>query len=297
MNNAVRMLFACALVVASVMPGSAAMLFGGFSPGTGASLRSSTNYVISDTLGQFAVGVSYAPDDSYSCGIIEHGFWHSDVQIPNIAQLKQTPNDLWVDAYAKVVTAGSDQFSNEFYVSEQDRSSVIRVNLGANPLVVSNGDMVDVSGIIKGTDSDRYIDYPIVVTRFPGAMLLSPYFITNHWLGGKGTDMLMPGGSGLLNTEMLLKVSGTVTYVDTASPVKFFYIDDGSGLSDGQVFSGMAMCGIQVYISGLAVGNTIIPPVQGQYVTVTGICATYSVSGKTMAQVRPRNQADIEPLP
>ncbi len=138
---------------------------------------------------------------------------------------------------------GSNQFSEEFYVSDQDRSGAIRVYLGPNPLVVSNGDMVDVSGIIKGTDLDRYIDYPLVATRFPHAMLLSPYFMANRWLGGQGTDMLKPGGAGPLNTEMLLKVSGRVTYVDTESPAQFFYIDDGSGLSEGQVFDGTVMRG------------------------------------------------------
>ncbi len=105
MKNAFRMFFACALAAASAISGSASVLSGNFCPGTDANLRSSPNYVISDTLGQFAVGVSYAPDDSYACGIIEHGFWHSDIQIPTIAELKQTPNEYWVDAYAKVVTA------------------------------------------------------------------------------------------------------------------------------------------------------------------------------------------------
>lgn len=94
---------------------------GGFCPGTGAEVRISTNYIIADTLGQFVVGQSMAPDNSYSCAIIEHGFWHSDIWISSLAAMKQEQDYAYVDAYAKVVTAGTDQFSRNFYIADQSR--------------------------------------------------------------------------------------------------------------------------------------------------------------------------------
>jgi len=282
-----------ALIVLAI-PAMGASLWGDFCPGTGAELRISTNYIIADTLGQFVVGESSAPDDSYACGIIEHGFWHSDIHIPAMSEIKQTPNYQWVDAYAKLVTAGSDQFSKEFYITDSDRVNAIRVNLGSNPLIVSAGDMLDVSGVIKGTDAGRYIDYPVVTPRFPNVADPRPFFMPNLWLGGLGTDVLKPGGEGVLNTSVLVRTSGRVTYVDTATPKKFFYIDDGSGLSDGLVFGGKTMQGLKVSITPLATGNVILPPGLHQYVTVTGICGPYTTSGKTLVQIRPRNQGDIQ---
>lgn len=281
-------------LLALAIPAMGASLLGDFCPGTGAQLRSSTNYLIEDTLGQFVVGESFAPDNGYACGIIEHGFWHSDIYIPTIPDLRQNPNNSYVDAYAKVVTAGNDQLYRTFYIADQDRNGALRVNVGTNPDIhVSPGDMVDVSGIIKGTALDRYIDYPEVTVRFANVMRLGPFFAANRWLGGNGTDMIQPGGVGLLNTSFLMKTSGVVTYVDTANPARFFYVDDGSGMSDGQVIGGNHPRGIRVWISNLAAGNTIAPPGADDYVTVTGICATYTISGKTYAQIRPRSQADI----
>lgn len=268
-------------------------------PVTGAD-RSSTNYMIKDTLGQFVVGVSRQCaedidpiDCPYSCAILEHGFWHSDIHIPTISEIKQTPNGYWVEASAKAVTAGSDQFSKEFFITEGDRMNAIRVSLGNQGLTVQQNDVVDVAGIISGGPLDRVIMYPVVVTRFENAAQISPFFTPGRWLGGKGTDVGMPGGAGLLTTSLLMKTSGRVAYVDTAAPKKFFYVDDGSCLSDGEVIGGKTMQGLKVWISGLKTGNSIAAPGVNQYVTVTGICAPYSTAGKISVQIRPREQADI----
>lgn len=271
-------------------PVAGTTLTGDFCPGTGAEFRSSTNYVIADTLGQFVV------DQSASTNfIVEHGFWHSDIHTATIAELKQASNYSHVDAHAKIVTAGNSQFYRTFYIAEQDRVGAIRVNVGANPDIhVIPGDMVDVSGVIKGANLDRYIDYPVVTVRFSNVMQLGAFFIPNRWLGGEGTDVLVPGGAGALNTSLLMKTSGRVTYVDTSVPAKFFYVDDGSGLSDGLVYNGQIMRGLRVSIGNLATGNIITPPTENQYVTVTGICGMYTVSGKTLALLRPRNQADVQ---
>ena len=124
-------------------------------------------------------------------------------------------------------------------------------------------------------------------------MRVSPWFLPNRWLGGKGTDVITPGGAGVLNTGLLVKTSGRVTYVHTTSPPRYFYVDDGSGMTDGVVIGGVPMRGVRVWIYNLATGNTVTAPNVNELVTVTGICTAYSVSGKTYAQIRPRNNADL----
>ena len=97
----------------------------------------------------------------------------------------------------------------------------------------------------------------------------------------------------MLNTSLLVKAFGRVTYVDTHTPATFFYIDDGSALSDGLVISGNKMRGIRVSLASLAAGNAITPPSVNQHLSITNICSPQYVSGKVLAQIRPRSQADI----
>jgi len=42
------------------------------------------------------------------------------------------------------------------------------------------------------------------------------------------------------------------------------------------------------------VGNVIVPPSIGQFVSVRGICIPQTAVGRTLAQIRPRNQDDIQ---
>lgn len=275
------------------MPRATASLYGDFCPGTGAEFRTSTNYILADAIGQFVVGESSAPDSSYACGRIEHGFWHSDIHIPTINEIKSQPDYSEVSVYAKIVTAGTDELYRTLYIGEEDRISGIRVNMGGNAAIVSTGDMVDVSGVIKSGDGQRYIDYPQITVRFQDVTLLEPFFMANRSLGGVGTDVWIPGGGGANNVSLLIMTTGLVTYVDTATPVKFFYLDDGSSLSDGLVIGGHTIKGIRVSITTLAAGNTIAPPQVGDYLSVTGICVPRSVSGKVLVQLRPRTQGDM----
>lgn len=269
-----------------------------FCPGTGAELRWSENYVIQDTMGQFVTGKSsLCPDDadpmlcSYSCSMIEHGVWHSALDLPSIARAKQSSDYTQVRLYASVVTAGNDRLYRMFYVEDMNRSAAIKVNVGSNPnILVSEGDLVDVCGVIKTTNRERYVDFPEVIVRFPNAFRVMPYFIGNRYIGGEVVDTL---GYGADNISLLVRTCGRVTYVDKTAPPRFFYIDDGSGVTDGQVLGGQLVKGLRVWISNLAPGNVIIPPSVGDYVAVTGICTTYAALGKIFSQVRPRSQADI----
>ena len=70
---------------------------------------------------------------------------------------------------------------------------------------------------------------------------------------------------------LLIKTWGSVTHSDSG----FFYIDDGSNLSDGSVYTGL-----KIQTNGAVPG-------QGEMVTVTGISSCYqSGDGKTHRLVR-----------
>lgn len=266
-----------------------------FCPGTGAEYRVSTNYMIADTLGQFVVGESRSMNDSYACGWIEHGFWHSDIHVPTLNEIKTTAGNLeYIQAFGKVATAGNDHLYRNFYIEDGNRLGGIRIYVGTNTSIhVSEGDMVDVSGMIKNASGERYIDYPEVVMRFPGSVNLRPYYMPNLTLGGVGTDVRYTGGVGVNNVGLLVTTAGKVTYVDTATTKRFFYVDDGSAMSDGIVIGGTTRTGVRVQINGLATGNTITAPGMGDFVRVTGICAPLTAPIGISVQLRPRTQDDV----
>lgn len=128
-----------------------------------------------------------------------------------------------------------------------------------------------------------------------------PICLCNRALGGGQLNSNTPGitdGIGVNNIGLLVKTWGTVTYVDTIQ--KFFYIDDGSKLSDKCGIT--AATGIRVSYEGLAQDNTFSPPTQGQFVVITGISSTTQVqpaqgTTRIITTLRPRRQADMIALP
>jgi len=285
---AVAFILGCFVIGGSLF---AASLEGGLNPGTGATLRTSSHYVLADTIGQFTVGRSDSANMT-----VEHGFWHSTPPSPSIGELKELPDDTNIETLGRIVTAGTNQFDGTFYLEDPDRSGGIRVYVGSNSqIAMAVGDMVDVTGIIKTFRRERYIESPQAIVSFPGVWSIEPLTVNNQWLGGRGTDVIVPGGTGVNNLSLLVKTFGRIIYVDTAAPPRFFYIDDGSNLFDGLLVSGEPIHGIRILLTGLVTGNAIAAPETGEYVGVTGICSpVIDVGGKVFAAVRPRNQEDIQ---
>ncbi|MCL5103700.1 MAG: hypothetical protein M1133_06245 [Armatimonadetes bacterium] len=130
------------------------------------------------------------------------------------------------------------------------------------------------------------------------AEIIQPLAVKNASVGGgdiigtptKGVE----GGQGLNNIGLLIRTWGTVTYRDTVS--KFFYINDGSNLNDGNTLGvgGTAVLGLRVSYENLAAGVTINPPDVNTFVAVTGISSTYADSNiKIRPNLRPRSQNDV----
>lgn len=85
---------------------------------------------------------------------------------------------------------------------------------------------------------------------------------------------------GLNNIGLLVNVWGNVTYLDSGN--NFFYINDGSGITDGSGNNG-----VKVACTGLPV------PTIGDYAIVKGVSAVAWVNGKAVRLVRPSSSSDL----
>lgn len=179
----------------------------------------------------------------------------------------------------KIVTASTAQFSQTMYVQEMDRSSGIKVNLGATPTTAIIGSLVTVTGTIQKVNGVRQINNPTVTVT--GSGTADPVSLINKSVGGEGFNAYTPGvtgGIGLNNVSLSIRAWGRVKYVGT----DYVYIDDGCALNDG---SGHA--GIKVSCPGLTL------PGPTQYVIVVGL-SSVEISGPTARRlILPRMQSDL----
>ncbi|MBP6962863.1 MAG: PQQ-binding-like beta-propeller repeat protein [Armatimonadetes bacterium] len=150
----------------------------------------------------------------------------------------------------QIVTASRGQLGDYLYIEEPDRSAGIRVETDA---AVSTGDAVVIgSGTVQTSpDGERFISATDV--RRVCASVVRASGIINRDLGGEdfvydeqdGSGQRgVVAGRGLNNIGLLVKIWGTVTQVNPLD--NYFYIDDGSALSDGTQTSQVDNVGVRV---------------------------------------------------
>jgi uncharacterized protein (DUF362 family) len=201
--------------------------------------------------------------------------------ISTIANVKRLPDNTIVELLGKVVTVGNDQLLNTFYISDPDGTNGIRVthSAGAAP-TVTEGDIVNVRGTIATLYGERFIGgSPTVTVVSTGGPAPRPKAMVGRNAGGEGTA----GSYGLNNIGSLVKIWGRVTSVSS----QYFYVDDGSGRTDG------VGTGIRVYCGGRTSGTTLTMPTVGEYVVVTGVLTGGSGTNGYVPVLRPRKQAEI----
>jgi hypothetical protein len=92
-------------------------------------------------------------------------------------------------------------------------------------------------------------------------------------------DSVMIQEKGLNNIGLLVKVSGKVTQISSAGA--YFYIDDGSGITDGTLTGSIANVGVRIPVDGRSY-------TAGRFLTITGISSCFSQpDGKIRKLVRP----------
>ena len=183
----------------------------------------------------------------------------------SIVQAKLLPVPSAAGLYSRPVTA---VFDYDFYIEEYDRTAGIRVVPFAMPEGLSPSETVEVAGVLSVIDGERCL-WSAAVLRL-GYRAVKPVGLTLKALGG-GDWLFNPatyagqqgvaGACGLNNIGLLVRVCGTVTWVDADNHL--YYLDDGSGVDDGSGHSG-----VRVITWGQL-------PVQWSAVAVTGVSSCY----------------------
>jgi hypothetical protein len=188
----------------------------------------------------------------------------------SIAEAIAQPEGTAVQVTDQVVTAGSESFTDRFYIESSDRACGVGVQLASGQLPARDR-LVQVVGVVGSVDGEERL-LNAAVTTGAGVPSPSPLGMTGRGLASSGAP-----GQGLL-----IKAWGTVTYV--APDSSFFLMDDGSGVP------GVAgRNGLKVACEGTVAG--ISPPAVGQFVIVTGVRGREN--NGTVAVLRPRGPEDI----
>lgn len=162
---------------------------------------------------------------------------------------------VWIDDL-RVTSAPSDL--SGLWAASSDRISGISIPAA---WAVARGDTLSVVGLINWSNGIPSLASPELKNQTPGTLWKSPY-ANNYLVAGDPLESLhynCPDPVGLLFTTF-----GKVTRLDTANHV--FYIDDGSGLTDGMGPSYDPFVGLRVKYK---TGTT--PPLTGKKVLITGI--------------------------
>jgi len=197
---------------------------------------------------------------------------------PTIAALKGAVDGTPVQLTdAKIATCATGTFTGGgLYLEEPGRTSGVKIVPRAGLQVISRGDRVKVTGIMAtDANGERYLDVTSIDSRVSGTELVA--------LGLNNKSFALtsaPGKDGLLVT-----IWGHVAYDDPAG--SFIYVDDGSGVSDGNA---AGRIGVKVVLGDSGITKVINAT---DYVSVRGVVGLGRDGTTTISVVRPRDNADI----
>lgn len=204
--------------------------------------------------------------------------------VERIGEAISQPNGKRVNfTQPKIVTrtyTSQVSFETYFWIEEEDRSAALRVGPTTEP--VYPGNKVLVAGRITTDEAtgERTLSPSSITVDSNVYDIPKAIGITNRsFIGGSsGSQPGRPDGIGLNNMGMLARVWGKVTRASTGDLGfdyrPYFYIDDGSGLSDGTQTNGVPNVGLRVY------HQYYVNPPEGAYVSVTGIVSCERIDGK-----------------
>ena len=199
-----------------------------------------------------------------------------EFQATNVAAARAAVAGAPVALPAMPVTA---LWPDVFYLEQPDRACGIRVEKPGHGLV--QGQTASVAGqVVLASNGEVSVLAESVAAEGTGGV--EPVIVRNMSLGGAGNG-LQPaifGSLGLNNIGLLVTTAGTVSAPRVQSG--WFYVDDGSGASDGT-----GIGGIYVDATGL------LAPPAGSFAAVTGISSCEWYEGDLVNVLRPRSQADI----
>lgn len=160
--------------------------------------------------------------------------------------------------------------SGAFWLEEHDRTGAIKVMNGAT---VAPGNTVSVAGVLTVSGPQRVL-LGDVIENSGGNTKIDPLGMITRSTGGAAAALMpgVTGGASPYNIGLLVRCWGTVTYADsTNSADRFFYLDDGCGLSDGS-----GHLGIKVRCGGTP------PPEVSRFTSVSGVVASESAGERVV---------------
>ena len=179
----------------------------------------------------------------------------------------------------KVLAASPASFADKTgYVEEPDRTGGIKILCTSAVNGISAGDAVTLLGMVDTDANGEKILKVISMTRSDQNIELKPLGMNNK----------AAASSRALPTKLLVTVWGKVSFVD--SNLQFMYVDDGSGVNDGNA-NGAA--GIKVILSGTNDSGLPSAAKLGDSVSVVGIFDEVKNGDSSIPVVKPRSAVDI----
>ena len=128
-----------------------------------------------------------------------------------------------------------------FWIEESDRSAAIKVVYSGT---VTQDHAVDVTGVLDSSGGQRVLVASSAVDKgaLAPANVIKPLVVVERSAGGMGINANTPsiaGGNGLYNIGMLVRIAGTAG----GAGAGFFYLDDGSGMTDSGNAGVKVLCG------------------------------------------------------
>lgn len=192
----------------------------------------------------------------------------------NIKDLKNEPDGTPVTLNGVMVTGRPAGTSTEFYIESDDRCLGILADTtnGSDDFGADKGKRISLVGVLDTVDGERMLK-DVVVTGAAPDTELPPLALTNKALGGADVE----DGSGLSTVGLFVTVWGRVNSVGSG----YFYVDDGSGCTDG---TGL---GVKVIAPGITIPDGQV------FARVTGFSSIENVGGKYYRVIRARSASDI----
>ncbi len=221
------------------------------------------------TLPTLAGGLTFNPIYTSFGLVLVVGYPMSDVsQLASVVDARGHSLNTYVSLPGIVSAVYSDQ---TFYVQDPNRLAGLRVSCSDDLPIV--GQRIQVTGSLYASSVCLSLGGALWAAYPDAPVPPMPLFMQQQSLGGvtAGHQEGVLDGLGVNNIGLLVKTAGRVTYVQ---PYQFAYIDDGSGLTDGNALGpgGAPVKGVRVV---LPPNGTI--PLSAMRAMVTGIsCRTFA---------------------
>ena len=203
--------------------------------------------------------------------------------IGSAAAAKQQELGSWLSLPAVV----SAVFPDGFFVQDGGPMGGLRVvSSQASPSV---GQRIQVAGQLTADGACLTLASAQYFAYADALQPPKPVFTTGKQMGGAslGEQDGVADGVGLNNVGLLVRVAGNATYI---SPYNIAYLDDGSGLADGNTVLYRNRCarGIRIIFP-----SEVTIPAGAARATVTGISYRVNIGGLWQRAVLVRSQSDI----